>query len=445
MTTRYGMRINASLLFSAAALGAILLASPAGAQEQWRRPTDYRSTQLRSSNNDNYSQYRGYDDDRLIAPKARPIAGQSGPVWNGDADRVARLESQMESLRTTRVAELEAEIAKMNERIAASGSVLQSMNGSYGGYGACGECRTGCCEPCCPPVQTGFYGGIEFLFLKPHFENSTAFISSQNGNIGNRSDARSHEFGYDWDAASRLVLGYTNDCGLGFRTRYFHYDHDSDRPIVNVVPGVGDVQTPAVDPILGNGQQFFLDNGNSPEFTAQSSLKLQTWDFEVTNQLTFCRSLVTVGGGLRYAQMEQRYRAISRWPNNGAVSEVMSNHRDFEGVGPTLALDLLRPISCCSGLSLYFSGRGSALFGESDQVYRKSNPLANPANESFVRNDSNNSLYIAELGLGVQYTRGCFFGRGGWEGQYWAGAGGPITNSGSLGLHGLSFMLGFNY
>jgi hypothetical protein len=437
------MRVNASLIFSAAALGAILLVSSAGAQEQWRTPTDYRSTQLRSNNN-NYSQYRGYNDDRLIAPSARPAAvqPQSQPGWSNHSDRVARMESQMESLRTTRVAELEAEIVKMNERIVASGDMLQSMGGSYG---ACGGCGTGCCEPCCPPVQTGFYGGIEFLFLKPHFENSTAFISSQSGNIGARSESRSHEFDYDWDAASRIVLGYTNDCGLGIRTRYFQYDHDSNRPIVNVVPGVGDVQTPAIAPILGNGQQFFLDNAAAPEFTAQHSLELQTWDFEVTNQLTFCRSLVTVGGGLRYVLMEQRYRAASQLPNGGAVSEVLTNHHDFEGIGPTLALDLLRPVSCCSGLAVYFSGRGSVLFGESNQAYTKTDPAGVFSTETYTRNGADNSLYIAELGLGVQYTRGCFFGRGGWEGQYWSGTGGPTTNDGNLGLHGLSFMLGFNY
>jgi len=176
MTTWCRMRVNASLIFSAAALGAILLVSSAGAQEQWRTPTDYRSTQLRSNNN-NYSQYRGYNDDRLIAPSARPAAvqPQSQPGWSNHSDRVARMESQMESLRTTRVAELEAEIVKMNERIVASGDMLQSMGGSYG---ACGGCGTGCCEPCCPPVQTGFYGGIEFLFLKPHFENSMSSITT---------------------------------------------------------------------------------------------------------------------------------------------------------------------------------------------------------------------------------------------------------------------------
>ncbi len=444
MSTLCRMRFSASLVFSAAALGAVLLVSPAGAQEQWRTPTDYRSAQLRSNssnyNSSNYSQYRGYDDDRMITPSARPISDQSGPSWNNHVDRVARLESQLETLKTTRVAELEAEIVKMNERIVASGDMLQSMGG---GYGVCGDCRTGCCEPCCPPVQTGWYAGIEFLFLKPHFENSTAFLSSQNGQIANRSNARSHEFNYDWDASSRLVLGYTNDCGLGFRTRYFHYDHDSNRPSVTV-SAAGDAETPAIEPILGNGQQFFMDNGAATGFRAQHSLELQTWDFEVTNQLTFCRSLVTVGGGLRYVLMEQRYRADAIHAN-GHIQESLFNAHDFEGIGPTLAVDLLRPISCCSGLALYFNARGSALFGESNQVYKKVDGTTNLITESYTRNGADNSLYIAELGLGLQYTRGCFFGRGGWEGQYWSGTGGPTTNQGNLGLHGLSLMLGYNY
>lgn len=424
MKTWFRMRANASLIFTAAALGAALLVSPAGAQEQWRTPTNYR----------------GYDNDRLITPSAQATDNQPQPNWDNHVARVAQLENQLESLQTTRVAELEAEIARMNERMTSSGDSVYNMGGVGG---SCNTCATNCC-PSCPQCRCGFYGGIEFLFLKPHFEDSTLIISSQNGGIGNRSNARSHDADYDYDLATRVILGWNDECGLGFRTRFFNYDYGSDRAIARLGAG-GVAETPAIQPILGNGQQFFMGNAGAPEFVADHSMELQTWDFEVTNQMSFANTCVTVGGGLRYAMMEQRYRAHAQWPDNGPIQETLRNDHDFHGFGPTLAFEMLRSFDCCRGLSLYFNARGSALFGESDQVYRKTNPLGVPAPETYTRNDTDASLYIAELGLGVQYTRGCFFGRAGWEGQYWNGVGGPTSNTGNMGLQGLSLMLGMNY
>lgn len=435
----YRIRAKASLILTSTALGAALMVTSAGAQDTWRTPPTDPGPQLQAANDN----YRSYDDEGLITPtEPQPITTSATANWEDHVARMARLENQFETLQTTRVAELEAEIAQMKESMAAPVMSGYPMSG----YGMCGTgCQPCCNQPCCPPVQRGFYAGMEFLFLKPHFENSTAFISSDAAQIANRDDSRSHDIEYDWDLSTRVVLGYTGDCGLGVRTRYFQYDHESDLAAVKVAPG-GDVETPVIEPLLGGGQHFFMDNAAAVGFDAKHSLELQTWDWEVTNQLCFCRSLVTVGGGLRYVLMEQRYLARSyNTPAGTVLQESLYNMHDFEGIGPTLAINLLRPISCCSGLSLYFNGRGSALFGESSQYFKKVDAHTNAVTETFTRSGADNSLYIAEVGLGLQYNHGIFYARGGYEGQYWHGVGGPTTNQGNMGLHGLSLTLGLNY
>lgn len=433
MNTRCRMRTHASWILTAAVLGAASLQSPARGEDYWRNAPDNGSPQLYPTSQP--------VDIRSAGNRPRPVASQSGPDWRNHVSRVAQMEAQLQALQETRVAELEAEIAELNERLNASSEMLNAYGPMVGYPGGC--CGSGCCEPCCPPVQTGWYAGYEFLFLRPYFDDSIGFLSAADGEVADRTHAVAHELDYDYDLASRLFVGYTNDCGLGFRTRYFHYDHDSDRPFYEIPMG-GDAETPAIHPYLGSGEHFFMDNGAGNAFSAQSSLMLQTWDLEATNQLTFCRSLVTVGGGLRWLQIEQRYRATSIW-NGVDILETLDNQHDFEGVGPTLAVELLRPFSCCSGLALYFNTRGSVLFGSSDQYFKKTDGATGEITETFVRNSADSTVYIAEVGLGLQYTRGIFYARGGWEGQYWADAGNPTTTNGDLALQGLSLTLGLNY
>jgi hypothetical protein len=445
------MRSHASSILTAAALGTACMVSLAGAQDDWSNANGYQSHPLQQSGQI-YRQYQGYEDNGLIAPtgnhkfnylQQQPVSAPSDQSWDRQISRVAQLESQLRSLETTRVAELEQELSALTERLDASGELLQQYGEPNGIWGSCGACGSGCCEPCCPPVQTGWYAGLEFLFLKPHFDNGTAFLSSQNGEIANRSNAVSHEFDYDYDLSTRIFLGYTNDCGLGFRTRYFHYDHDSSTPSVTV-PAIGDIETPAIQPYLGSGQHFFMDNGGASTFRAGSSLELQSWDLEATSQLTFCRSLVTVGCGLRYLLNEQRY-SVDAIHANGHIQESLFNEHDFEGIGPTFSVELLRPFSCCSCLSMYCNVRGSALFGESDQEFRKVDGTTGVTTETFARSGADDSVYIGEIGMGLQYDRGIFYGRAGMEGQYWHSAGGPTTTDTDIGLLGLTLTLGLNY
>ena len=120
---------------------------------------------------------------------------------------------------------------------------------------------------------------------------------------------------------------------------------------------------------------------------------------------------------------------------------------NFEGYGPTFALEMNRPLR--GNLSWIAGTRHSVLYGESDVR------VVELGGNDFDMLDRKSGMYIAEVQTGVQYTR-CLGRaemvlRGVWEAQYWAGMplatrmGENFSDSDELFMDGFSFALGFNY
>src|SRR5262245_63380011 len=64
------------------------------------------------------------------------------------------------------------EIEGLRTRLAALESSAQTASAGYGADG-CGNCN--CCPSCCPLAScSGWIGGADVLFLKPHWETNTA-------------------------------------------------------------------------------------------------------------------------------------------------------------------------------------------------------------------------------------------------------------------------------
>jgi hypothetical protein len=99
--------------------------------------------------------------------------------------------------------------------------------------------------------------------------------------------------------------------------------------------------------------------------TAVYGLELHTLDFDITNQFCVWQTLVTAGAGQRYVDMRQDAAAVVL-NNAGAVQAALDHRHSFRGIGPTLALEMLRPIGA-TGLSLYSNARGSIVFGTRNQ------------------------------------------------------------------------------
>jgi hypothetical protein len=204
---------------------------------------------------------------------------------------------------------------------------------------------------------------------------------------------------FDTQISSRYVLGVENSEGLGLRMRYWLFDHDSG----------------AANPDDG----VFITQG----------LKAQTLDFETTQSTEFRLWQMSWFGGMRYAN--QKYDlGLSDGVDSGSLDV------KFEGVGPTLGLNTLRPVGT-GRWSMYGGLRGSLIFG--DTRLGGTGELAD-INDVGVRVDEH-VMQIWEINMGVQYGHGPLFARFGYEAQVWD-SGLPIVNF-DVGYAGPTIALGF--
>lgn len=227
-----------------------------------------------------------------------------------------------------------------------------------GGDLACDDCPT-----------SNWYAGFDFAILKPHM----GALSYNNG-VTDIAVTPEHDYTF----APRVWFGWDNAEGLGVRARYFNFDSDATQTF-----------PPGSATAIG------------------TQLEAQTFDFEATQRGCLGNLQFQLGGGFRYANMET---GIS-FPPDGGIG------MDFEGIGPTVAIDIRRPFGS-RGLALVGGARSSWLYGETD--FHGTGNFNIP--QSVTVED--HMMQINELSLGVQWSR-CL-ARGGqvsvaalWEAQAW--------------------------
>jgi hypothetical protein len=213
---------------------------------------------------------------------------------------------------------------------------------------------------------------------------------------------------YNFQAAPRVWFGYEGANGLGGRFRFFNYQQSA----------TNDVST-----VFSAPPNTFIQTG---------MLALRTYDLELTQQINFRYWSLQGFGGVRYAQANQQ-SDVSLFGLTVTKSSL-----SYYGTGPTGGLQGERALTSSGRLSLFFSGRGSLLFGHQRDVTQDYTFLYTNGNRLF----SDAFASIWELNLGPQWKMhlpcGCdFFVRGSVEGQYWQGVGNfaPIGTSPSPGLN----------
>lgn len=238
--------------------------------------------------------------------------------------------------------------------------------------------RTCCQDECCPTCCPGMSAGVDLLILRP--------VSGSLGVLG----LSSAEF--DYDVGTRFWLGYRWENCLGFRTRYFQYDHTSRQASFSFATTTI-LYRQAVD-------QDVLD------FEATYGWHRHCWSF-------------LVSGGLRYLNNESTTSLNvfdMGMDEGGGIISVRK-----EGIGPTLALEATAPIPCCRGLAFYSIGRVSIVGGDAGL----SANVTDPGFADFLSGFGENQFLmgIGELQTGLQYSRrygsSLLFFRAGAEGQIW--------------------------
>ncbi|MDH3719669.1 MAG: Lpg1974 family pore-forming outer membrane protein [Planctomycetota bacterium] len=288
------------------------------------------------------------------------------------------------------------------------------------------------CESC---FGCGFYGGFAFVWMRPRFDQNAAIvIDPVPGNTV-------VPFSYDREITPRAWFGYQNAEGGGLRVRYWEFDAAANTEVYSPIPAA----TPAFLFVYGASgnlaRNAFADVGET--MTSDHALELTTIDLEATQRFHWHNIDLLAGLGLRYAQMDQVGQAIVT-DGAGALSESVHNDHDFEGIGPMISLEIVRPL-LSDRFSIYGSLRGSILLGDASQrITEVKNGGADMVTDVVNQDDI---LSIGEIELGLQFSRpwgdsAVVFIRGGYEGQVWWGAGGPTDTASNLGLDGVSLSLG---
>lgn len=312
----------------------------------------------------------------------------------------------------------------------------------------CDPCQGGMpiCDPCqgTPPVygapgegglyhsmggkpRCGWATGFSWVFLKPYYGTNQAFSISNGTGLTETTD-----FNHDFDLSPRVFVEYVGRSDIGLRATWFGYENDSDTE-TGVVPAGGFGRN-AFDQIA------FANNSIS----AMDSFDLDTIDLDVTQRIAVRKSLINIGGGLRWMGYEHDHKSTITGPF--APTQTGQASRQFDGVGPTVFAEWRRPIGS-TRFSLLASVRGSLLYGQSetDSVLTLDGV---PMLTSHAENDD--FVATGETQLGGEWSawigeRTVLFVQVAYEAQALLGVGTALDANDDLGLHGFNTTVGFEW
>jgi hypothetical protein len=311
---------------------------------------------------------------------------------------------------------------------------------------------------CCPQVPCndcggghggggGLIAGAAFYYIKPVWSANPAFVTTP---IDSLTPALQTDFDYGYSFSPAIWLGYGSEDGLGARVRWFRFDQNENFSLLND----GSLFVLSATPLgLANASTTAGD-----ELFFGSGLKIETWDFEVTNSCCGDRWTVLASGGVRYAHIRQRYLTVEIPEEDPGAIDVVASSHSFNGLGPTIAVEARRKIGV--GLAVYANARGSLLWGDGGQnVLEILNGDEDNPNEALTNRD----LFVSngELEVGGEFSRQRngrrAFVRAGFVAQGWFGVGnsanvgdlgalpGTLDNNSDLGLVGLAVSAGVSY
>ena len=258
-----------------------------------------------------------------------------------------------------------------------------------------------------------------------------------------------HELADQLTASPRLSLGIVGASGWGIQGRYWRMENSvgSNGPLIDFDTYTNENDTVSPDEMAAWYAGQLSQTSDFEQFNVQTIDLEGSKDFSVFAW----RGLATLGA--RYADVNNVRNStvdgairtgapgyVGGTQGDGTVNDDMNNtyhtadydfatlqSMNFHGAGPTFSLTGIRPLT--ESFSLFTSGRGSVLFGDSRNFARVDGQMSSLFDDdSNVDSDVINSteeLFIAELQLGGQWSRpvrfinGHFFARGAFEYQFW--------------------------
>jgi hypothetical protein len=324
--------------------------------------------------------------------------------------------------------------------------------------GVCGDACNGCPPPHAPaPHPLGHWiGMVGVNFLVPRPDSRLAYTT--NGATTNFPDQVMY--------APYFSLGYITHSGWGVRSDFWYTHSNSTVTATNNDPttAVATAGTPPFQ-LASPGPALQLGIG-ADQFNIVRSFDFKVGDLEVVKECSVFDLFFLLGGGVRYANITQKYSALRT--NGGGFDptgtsfvaidrETLFMQSRFQGAGPTFCVELVHPIhnSC---VSFYGTLRSSVLFGTDQfQQLHTSQTVATTAGVTTVtappadvsETDRHVSTYSLEAETGLQIGRRCghcyVFGRVGALYSRWWDIGTPVSSTGSMDIYGGTLKLGIVY
>ena len=298
---------------------------------------------------------------------------------------------------------------------------------------------TECCDDqgsdCCSHGRCGgrgvFYGGAEYLLVKPRFSEAVAEVrrtivldETATPETSTQTD-QSVEYPYDYQSSFRTFVGYRLcDCGGEIQFTYWRLQGDAE-----IADGPAQVES-------GN-LIIFGQLGNNPcegeFFRARSSVDANLYD------LDFSRC-IPVGGssccdpcgcprwdlrwmaGFRIADINRHDQNLVTGTTSEDCLGVGNINADFTGAGPRVGMQGRRYFGCTGRLSAYAKSNGALLLGGYDvrRVLRNQTVETESIVTTVQEENLTRLIPNAEIELGTSWQLGphAYFSAG-WFFQAW--------------------------
>lgn len=358
-------------------------------------------------------------------------------TWDAQQAQIKQLEAELSAIKSRLDTGVRpAAYTEYTTSTVAAANATSGFSNASAGCTSCGDAGCGDCDFGCHPF--GFYGGAAAVWMKPHFEDNIALtnVFSTTGIVVRESVA----FDYGYDVAPRIWLGYVADQGVGIRGQYWQFQQEAPQ-VVETVPA----SNVTIFAVASNLPGTILTQAGTfapgEVVTASHNLNLEIADLEATKRIYGGRTTLVFSGGARYAQMRQKYSVQGVLGNN--IRTALENDVAYDGIGPTLAMDLRRPL-LNGGLALIGNARGSILFGTTTQRMESLDTTVGFI-RGFHREEEVLSILETQWGLEWNYhlaANGRLFLAGTVEAQLWQGAGSSSLDSGDIGLIGFGLSAG---
>ncbi|HLJ09896.1 MAG TPA: Lpg1974 family pore-forming outer membrane protein [Planctomycetaceae bacterium] len=285
-----------------------------------------------------------------------------------------------------------------------------------------------------PRSPAGFFAGADFLLIRPHFSEATAFARASLGPTGFAATGQNLRF--DYDPSFRVFTGYNfGDGGSQVRFTYTRLTGDSEENAGTPGPGqfiadpFGNIVGTAI--VLDPNSALFghpIFGGASIHTEAQVALNIYDLDLITPWAFDDARWVFKSSAGVRIADVRQSYQSTV-FDGSGAFFSGGDFAVHFIGAGPRVGFESRRYFGDRSRFSLFANAHGSLIVGQYDARFSQTTTV--PAFHASQATSETRTVPVAEAELGAAFraTERLTF-TAGWLFQAWFDLG---TSGGKFG------------